>query len=565
MTTKIKLHGRALNDLYVGMHAAIACCEDELLESDLDKNPDLDVIFVTEEGKEYTPISLAVSFENENAVRILCARMKAQGILNHHLSREILDYSPLHVASFRGHPNITKILLSYGADPNAFAGISKDANGETPLMGAVEHISSHSLIECGDWDKETQNQLRLWYAGIVLKGQENEPAFPSTATAVTWHGNNEIIEELLSKKGVDPTAKDKFGISPYKLLTTLTDPKHIERNTFHDGVSHPKVLSVSDDVIVFEAQIMNRLGERHPIKVTYDVREIRAMLAQKIEDNKKDALAIATAVATSPKKESKEDKEQAERKQNIDAYSKTPALNMFFTDFAKDLNTEISTALTLLTNKVDRAHYTKADHVADGIGMASDLPLVGAFVGGAPKAIGKGIILVNNKLEKDKFKNLKKNVAVPPSLIPTFCEDIALGILEQYSLSISKLDLKKVETFVKEAVEKACAILVGDKISDNPKVVIRTVINLIVKNIDFSNQLSSLVNKQLKENAKEAAASAKQATDGTMLTHYSSSTAQKSSANANVTNVNTNASGELFASFKRIQPKSPNIQVAVPC
>lgn len=521
MTIKIDLSDTK-NNQYNDMYVAIVCCDDVLLESDLDKNLNLDVILKTEEGEEYTPISLAVSFGNENAVRVLCTKMKAQGILTHHLSREILDFSPLHVASFRGNPTITKVLLANGADPNVFSGTKNDARGETPLMSTIRHISTYSLIEHGSWgSKELQEQLRLWYFGNRQPGQIQRPTFPKTAETVNWFGNKQLIQELLKKKGidaVDPTAEDKYGISPYKLLTTLTDPGHIKRNTFHDGTSHPKVLSVSDDIIVFEAQIANRRGEKQTIKVTYDVRGIREMLAKKIKENELENSALSA-------KESKEDKEQTERKKAIENFSKLPSLKGFFTEFTKNLNSEISVVLNILTSKVDRAHYTKVDKIGDGIGLVSELPIVGAFVGGAPKGVGKGIVLANDLREKGKHKHLRKNVPVP-AMIPTFCENIAINILEKCGPFISQLDAKKVEKMVEKTVEAAYETLVSQDIPGDTNEITQFIVKAVVNNKEVVKKLQEFFNEQLKENAKQVAANSKPAANGaTILTQYSSKAA----------------------------------------
>jgi ankyrin repeat protein len=138
----------------------------ELVEPLLEANPPLDVFDAAAVGRTrgleelldgepelvtswssdgFTPLHLAAFFGQEEAAKILLERGADVNLVARHTS---LHVAPLHSAAAGGfHPEIVKLLLEHGADPNA----AQDG-GFTPLHSAAQNDHREvveALLEAG--------------------------------------------------------------------------------------------------------------------------------------------------------------------------------------------------------------------------------------------------------------------------------------------------------------------------------------------------------------------------------------------------------------------------------
>lgn len=520
---------KAENKKFAELGAAIESRDDEWLDEVLSEPIDLDVVLKFSEGNE-TPLTSAIRHNYENGVRVLCNKMKVSGILTTHLTHETQEHTPLHFSTYVGNPDIVTILLSQGADPNAYSG-KKTGDGDTPLMSAIRYLTPYSLIHDGDWgDKDLQEKLKLWFDGKI--------SLPEGELTVKWSGKLNIINLLLDK-GADPTAKDKFKVSPWTLVNTFNDKVHFSRDTFGDGTSKPVFLSGDADHAVFKGK-MRKLGtdEVAPVTIIYDIREIRKLLTT-YKDKNKDTSATShkvkelsdalrqEAVERKAKvedlsrelKQTKEDlsrelkqtkeeqkpliqeyKGKLERTKIIASFLKGTGLQVFFDMFTKRLHGQLSAVGVINTKKIDRAHYTNADKLSDGVGKLSDLPIIGAFVGGAPKLLGAGAQKLSDRSENKRYAHLEKNVPTPQHWAG-FCEDIAIGVLKQCQTTVAQLSTLRATKLVDEAVKLTFDLLSKSEITGD---VTKFVIDSLVSSDALAKKMKQLCEEQAKDNAKNA-------------------------------------------------------------
>jgi ankyrin repeat protein len=112
------------------------------LEELLDGEPEL----VTSWSRDgFTALHLAAFFGQEDAVKVLLERGAEVNLVARHAS---IHVTPLHSAAAGGfHPEVVKLLLAHGADPNA----AQDG-GFTPLHSAAQNDHrevAEALLEAG--------------------------------------------------------------------------------------------------------------------------------------------------------------------------------------------------------------------------------------------------------------------------------------------------------------------------------------------------------------------------------------------------------------------------------
>jgi ankyrin repeat protein len=106
------------------------------------------------------------------------------------------DQTPLHAASRRGHVNVAKVLLDYGADVNA-----QDSYDQTPLFLA----SCHEHIE---------------FMRFVLKHGANVNVQTNYTYRTPLHLSLGMLEvALLLDHGADVHIRDKGGLTPFQWAT----------------------------------------------------------------------------------------------------------------------------------------------------------------------------------------------------------------------------------------------------------------------------------------------------------------------------------------------------------
>ena len=110
------------------------------------------------------------------------------------MRRSRLGVTPLYLAAANGNPDMLRLLLEVGADPNAV-----DQAGETILMTAVRS---------GNLDAVT---LLLDRGAVV---DRKDPEFQQTALMMAVRENHPAVVKLLIERRADVNAKTRTGRTP---------------------------------------------------------------------------------------------------------------------------------------------------------------------------------------------------------------------------------------------------------------------------------------------------------------------------------------------------------------
>jgi len=116
-----------------------------------------------------------------------------------------LDFTPLHLASSKGHIEIVEFLLNHGADMEL-----EIFDGETPLMLAAQHARHRQY--------ETIKTLLEHGAKVNHKDENGRTALHNAA----MHRGKEVINLLISY-GADVNARNKYQSTPLHQAAMLNN------------------------------------------------------------------------------------------------------------------------------------------------------------------------------------------------------------------------------------------------------------------------------------------------------------------------------------------------------
>lgn len=513
MTKILDIDGYDNND-YSLLCIAITTYDDQLLLEILDSNIDLDVRFKSKKYPvNYTPSPLmeAVRFNNANAVRLIGKKLKAQGTLD--LSQEAYSKPLLHHAIRGGNPDIVRYLISFGVDVNL------SSKEDTPLTSSIRVLPTYSLIQYGEWDTGAdKKQLLDWYNG---KGE-----FPQTATAVKWRGNLNILKQIL-EAGADCTVHDICNNTPIEVMNTLTSPEHIKNRVFcTDNGAAVEFVSAGKDDITFNITLLNRdETHRHPVTVTYNVCDVRALLEQYKEKNKhkgvdsKKLKELEASVEDCKRKADRHESDlshvRAERKvvqeknSILDIIYKYEGLKGFYVNADELIFHNTQVVCGLRTGKLKREHYAKADMVADGISAVGGA--VPVFGHGA-KAVGAVVQKGSDINEKRNHKRFRKNLPETKE-VQAWANSITIELTKHFGAELIKLNAERAEEFAEKVAEVVYDTLIEKEYEDNSKQktgVKQILINAVKKSDAVNQKLDSLLNAQTRDDKKHQETLARQ-------------------------------------------------------
>ena len=127
----------------------------------------------------------------ENGLTTSVKRLLSIRNINVNVKDDMFGSTPLHLAAYNGHIEISRLLLQNGADVNA-----KSDDGSTPLHWAAEHGQVdilHLLVE----------------NGADLEAQDNDGWRALHEAA--YNGHLPFIQELISRYHVDINARENNG------------------------------------------------------------------------------------------------------------------------------------------------------------------------------------------------------------------------------------------------------------------------------------------------------------------------------------------------------------------
>ena len=120
-------------------------------------------------------------------------------------ARDAHGYTSLHIAAYRGTPDVVMALIEAGADVNA-----RSEDGSTPLHAAAYHGS----LWAADPGAPPDNMRKLLEAGAGVNAQSADGSTPLHLAAM--RGTPEIITILL-EAGADVAAVDSYGQTPWEI------------------------------------------------------------------------------------------------------------------------------------------------------------------------------------------------------------------------------------------------------------------------------------------------------------------------------------------------------------
>jgi ankyrin repeat protein len=126
--------------------------------------------------------------------------------------------TPLHLAVFRSHPNVSQLLLAKGADPNA------EADGaETPLHWAVCYNRKTTALlllqHCADTEARTEGGATALHYAVLMKTKHDDIGF-----WVKRESKKIGLVQILLDHGADVTAKNGSGQTALDLALEVDTP-----------------------------------------------------------------------------------------------------------------------------------------------------------------------------------------------------------------------------------------------------------------------------------------------------------------------------------------------------
>ena len=183
--------------------------------------------------------------------------------------QDATDFTPLHLASGKGHIEIVEFLLNHGADINA-----ESLLGDTPLIIAAWYAK--------DGKYETIKTLLEHGAKVNNKNKRGRTALHQAA----MHSSKEVINLLISY-GADFNAKDERQSTPLHQAAMLSNTEAVKALVEHGADIFAKnYLSETESLFPSSRKYVNKTAKE--IAMTRGDKEMVQYLQTKEEEKEKE-------------------------------------------------------------------------------------------------------------------------------------------------------------------------------------------------------------------------------------------------------------------------------------
>lgn len=455
------------------LESGIAFHSNEDIEDALKAGANPNATVIDENGREsrLTLLLTAIWAQNEFAVKKL---------LKHGANPDTRDESGLHpllIAAQMSNPNIIDAIITKLKINNTTLNFHTIYSRSTALTQAIIYISNFALIhtDLSKWSSNSnessiiiKEKLKRWFEGNGTEDFSN-----TSALRVKYFGDIYTIDALLNNADLDPEKGDVLGITPLQIVQN--PGAHL--NEFITPLNPQPIIQCKDKVISFEMEIVTRDYPFEPaavqaqkklkVIVEYDFRRIAAKMEAHVKARKEqrgmvrresfENLKVAVEarhVMFTPMLDTYQAKQ--ERKTKIEAIKAVPALSEFYNQFTIGLNATLIGLQALYSGKLKREDYATLDKVSNVTAFVADLlPQGGAIV----SVIATLIHTASDYKEQEKCKNIVFAIGLKPQ---TFCEDLALKIIEHHACLLTICTEETARKLAEKTIEKVIARM-GDK------------------------------------------------------------------------------------------------------